>query len=57
MRLTELVITDSIVPTKAVRVAHNIRVITMAPLLGEAISRIGSNSSVSVLFEELSLTA
>jgi len=55
--LTELVITDSIVPTEAVRVSHNIRVITMAPLLGEAITRIGSNSSVSVLFEELSLSA
>ena len=55
--LTELVITDSIVPTEAVRVAHNIRVVSIAPLLGEAISRIGTNSSVSVLFEELSLSA
>src|SRR5918912_1337322 len=36
-RLKELVITDSILPTKAVREAHNIRVLSVANLIGEAI--------------------
>ena len=35
-KLRELVITDSIMPTEAVRVAENIRVISIAPLIGEA---------------------
>src|SRR6186997_1849523 len=34
-RLKELVITDSIMPTEAVKVAHNIRVISIAQLMGE----------------------
>ena len=36
-KLKELVITDSILPTEAVKVARNIRVISIADLLGEAI--------------------
>jgi ribose-phosphate pyrophosphokinase len=48
-RLKELVITDSIMPTEAVKVAHNIRVISIAPLMGEAIERTATESSVSSL--------
>src|SRR5690348_10954917 len=36
-KLKSLVITDSIQPTEAVKVARNIRVISIAPLIGEAI--------------------
>ena len=48
--ITEMVTTDSIAATEAVRLAHNIRQITIAPLIADAISRISSNQSVSVLF-------
>jgi ribose-phosphate pyrophosphokinase len=50
-KLKELVITDSIMPTEAVKVAHNIRVISIAPLMGEAIGRTATESSVSSLFD------
>jgi ribose-phosphate pyrophosphokinase len=50
-KLKELVITDSIQPTTAVQSAHNIRVITTANLLGEAINRTSIESSVSSLFD------
>jgi ribose-phosphate pyrophosphokinase len=46
-----LVITDSIVATEAVRVAHNIRQVTIAPLMAEAIRRISEERSVSSLFD------
>jgi ribose-phosphate pyrophosphokinase len=49
-RLKSLVITDSILPTEAVRTARNIRVISIAPLIGEAISRTSREESVSSLF-------
>jgi ribose-phosphate pyrophosphokinase len=49
-RLKELVITDSILPSDAVRNAHNIRVLPSAPLLGEAIARTAEEKSVSSLF-------
>ena len=49
--LKELVMTDSIQATEAVRVAQNIRQITIAPLLGEAMSRISDERSVSSLFD------
>src|SRR5512135_3064247 len=49
-RLKELVITDSILPSEAVRNAHNIRVLPIAPLLGEAIARTAEERSVSSLF-------
>lgn len=48
--LKNLVITDSILPTEAVRVAHNIRVLSIAELLGEAINRTSEEKSVSSLF-------
>ena len=50
-RLKELVITDSIQPTEAVRVASNIRVLSIATLIGEAIARTASEESVSSLFD------
>ena len=46
-----LVITDSIVATDAVRAAHNIRQLTIAPLMAEAIQRISEERSVSSLFD------
>jgi len=49
-RLKELVITDSILPSDSVLNAHNIRVIPIAPLLGEAIARTAEEKSVSSLF-------
>ena len=50
-KLKELVVTDSIQPTEAVRVAKNIRVISIAPLMGEAIGRTAKEESVSSLFD------
>jgi ribose-phosphate pyrophosphokinase len=49
--LKELVITDSIQATEAVRLADNIRQISIAPLMAEAITRISKETSVSSLFE------
>jgi ribose-phosphate pyrophosphokinase len=49
-RLKTLVITDSILPTAAVQAARNIRVLSIAPLLGEAIQRTSREESVSSLF-------
>ncbi len=46
-----LVATDSITPTEAMRVAHNILQITIAPLIAEAMRRISDENSVSSLFE------
>jgi ribose-phosphate pyrophosphokinase len=50
-RLKELVITDSIQPTAAVKVAGNIRTLSVASLIGEAIGRIAAEESVSSLFD------
>jgi ribose-phosphate pyrophosphokinase len=50
-RLDRLVITDSILPTPAVRSSEKVRVLSIAHLIGEAISRISSESSVSSLFD------
>jgi ribose-phosphate pyrophosphokinase len=49
--LDELVITDSIGVRPDVAAARNIRVVTIAPLLAEAIKRISDESSVSSLFD------
>ena len=49
-QLKELVITDSIMPSEAVAKAKNIRVLTIAPLLAEAIARTAEEKSVSSLF-------
>ena len=49
-KLKELVVTDSIQATEAVRVSSNIRVLSIAPLIGEAIGRTAREESVSSLF-------
>jgi ribose-phosphate pyrophosphokinase len=46
-----MTLTDSILATEAVRVAQNVRQITIAPLLAEAMRRISDESSVSSLFD------
>ena len=48
--LKELVTTDSIKATEAMLKAKNMRQISIAPLLGEAILRIAESRSVSSLF-------
>jgi ribose-phosphate pyrophosphokinase len=48
--LKSLVVTDSIAVTEDVRNCPNIRCISIAPLLGEAIKRISNEESVSSLF-------
>jgi ribose-phosphate pyrophosphokinase len=50
-RLEELVITDSIQPTRDVQAAQNIRVLPIANLIGEAIRRTAVEESVSSLFD------
>jgi ribose-phosphate pyrophosphokinase len=44
-------ITDSIAATEAVRLSQNMRQLTIAPLLAEAMKRISEESSVSKLFD------
>lgn len=48
--LKTLTVTDSIQATEPMRHAENIRSITIAPLMGEAMQRISDESSVSSLF-------
>ena len=49
--LKELVITDSIRATDAAVDSDRIRILTIAPLIGEAVRRIADESSVSSLFD------
>jgi ribose-phosphate pyrophosphokinase len=49
--LTELVVTDSIQPPESAHDAKRIRLLTIAPLVAEAIKRIADESSVSSLFD------
>ena len=49
--LENLVTTDSIMATEAVRVARNINQLTIAPMIGEAMLRISLENSVSSLFD------
>lgn len=49
--LDELVMTDTIQPGETANKAKKIRVLTIAPLLGEAIRRIANEESVSKLFD------
>ncbi len=48
--IEKLVLTDSIVATEAVRQSRNIRQLSIAPLMAEAILRISEERSVSSLF-------
>lgn len=50
-KLKELVITDSIQPNDSVKSSSKIRVVTVANLLGEAISRTFQEQSISSLFD------
>jgi ribose-phosphate pyrophosphokinase len=50
-QLKELVITDSIQASEAVRVAVNIRGLSIATLIGDAIGRTAAEESVSSLFD------
>ncbi len=50
-KLKELVISNTIQPTSAVETAHNIRVVSVAELVGEAIQRTALEKSVSSLFD------
>jgi len=49
--LEKMVITDSIMPTEAVRVSPNIRPLSIATLMAEAMRRITDEASVSSLFD------
>ena len=50
-KLKSMVVTDSIAPTPAQAACPNIRTISIAPLLGEAMRRINNEASVSSLFD------
>jgi ribose-phosphate pyrophosphokinase len=50
-QIKKLVITDTIMPSAEVKAAHNIGVLTIAPLIGEAINRTTKEQSVSSLFD------
>lgn len=49
--LKELVVTDSICPTEAMSNNQKIRVVSIAPLMGEAVKRVSEETSVSSLFD------
>ncbi|KJS26203.1 MAG: phosphoribosylpyrophosphate synthetase [Hyphomonadaceae bacterium BRH_c29] len=49
--LDELVMTDTIAPSEAAKKSKSIRILPIAPLLGEAIRRIANEESVSKLFD------
>jgi ribose-phosphate pyrophosphokinase len=53
--MKSLVITDSIEPTEAVRRSKNIRIVPVAPLFGQAILNIANGTSVSSLFDSMTL--
>ena len=50
-KLKSMVVTDSIAATADVQACPNIRTISIAPLLGEAMRRINNEASVSSLFD------
>lgn len=50
-KLDSLVITDSIQPPDAIHNCKKIQILTVAPLIGEAIRRISDETSVSSLFD------
>ena len=49
--IEKMVITDSIMPTEAVRVSPNIKPLSIATLMAEAMRRITDEASVSSLFD------
>ena len=50
-QMSQLVTTDSILSTEAMRVSENVNQISIAPLMAEAIKRISDEKSVSSLFD------
>jgi len=50
--MEKLVITDSIQPTEAVRISPNIKPLSVASLMAEAMKRISDETSVSSLFDD-----
>ena len=50
-KLKSMVVTDSIMATEEMRACPNIRSISIAPLIGEALRRINNEASVSSLFD------
>jgi ribose-phosphate pyrophosphokinase len=46
------VITDSIMPTEAVRISPNVKPLSIAALMAEAMKRISDETSVSSLFDD-----
>jgi len=50
-QLRELVISDTIAPTEAQKSTPNMRVLAIAPLIGEAVARTAKEESVSSLFD------
>ena len=50
-KLKSMVVTDSIAATDEIRKCPNIRRISIAPLIGEAMGRINNEASVSSLFD------
>ena len=51
MCIRDRVLTDTIEPSKEVKSTKNIRHISIAPLMGDAIKRINTDTSVSALFD------
>ena len=49
--IKKLVVTDSIEPIQSIKNSTKINILSVAPLLSEAIKRISSEKSVSVLFD------
>ena len=49
--IKELILTDTIEPSDEVKNTKNIRHISIAPLMGDAIKRINTDTSVSALFD------
>jgi ribose-phosphate pyrophosphokinase len=50
-QLRELVVSDTIAPTEVQKGASNIRILSIAPLIGEAVARTAKEESVSSLFD------
>jgi ribose-phosphate pyrophosphokinase len=49
--MLELVVTNSIEPSALVEACDKVRIVSCAPLMGEAIQRIANEQSVSKLFD------
>jgi ribose-phosphate pyrophosphokinase len=50
--MEQLVVTDTIAPRAEVKAAPNIRVLSIAPLMAQAVLNVSNGTSVSSLFQE-----